>query len=85
MVKACRVMDRHLGKRLAVQFNAGFFETVLNIERDAILIGQKETFLLFQGEDWRSEQDRYFDQARIEPVGGVPRPPQRRIRPAGSA
>jgi hypothetical protein len=45
---------------------ATFFETVLNIEREAIQAGLKETFLLFQDERWLAEQGAYFDQTQIE-------------------
>ena len=45
---------------------AAFFETVLNIEREAIQAGLKETFLLFQDERWLADQEAYFDRAQIE-------------------
>jgi hypothetical protein len=41
-----------------------FFETLLNIEREAILVGRKDTFLLFQDDDWVEQQSAFFDRVR---------------------
>lgn len=43
-----------------------FFEALLNIERDAVLAGQKQTFLLLQDREWASLQATYFDKAQVE-------------------
>jgi hypothetical protein len=45
---------------------AAFFETVLNIEREAIQAGLKDTFLLFQDERWLADQEAYFQRALVE-------------------
>lgn len=42
-----------------------FFELLLTIEREAILAGRKETFLLFQGGAWIEERKRAFDEMRL--------------------
>jgi hypothetical protein len=55
---------------------AAFFETVLNIEREAIEAGLKETFLLFQDERWLADQEAYFDRAQIENPYPSPAPVQ---------
>jgi hypothetical protein len=39
---------------------AAYFEALLNGEREALLWGHKETFLMFQDEAWRGLQERYF-------------------------
>jgi hypothetical protein len=41
-----------------------FFETVLNIEREALLAGRRKTFLLFQDPSWRHDQERFYVQTR---------------------
>ena len=44
-----------------------YFETLLNIERDALLAGRKETFLFLQDDAsawWVSRQEDWFDQIR---------------------
>jgi hypothetical protein len=43
-----------------------YFETILNIEREAILAGQKDTFLLLQRDDrqWTALQAASYDQIR---------------------
>lgn len=40
---------------------AAFYETCLNIERDALISGQKRSFMLFQDESWSVSQSGYFD------------------------
>jgi hypothetical protein len=39
---------------------AAYFEGLLNLERAALLLGRKETFLMFQDAAWRDAQERYF-------------------------
>jgi hypothetical protein len=39
---------------------AAYFDALLNVEREALLLGRKETFLVFQDEGWRDFQERYF-------------------------
>jgi hypothetical protein len=39
---------------------AAYFAALLNAEREALLVGRRETFLLFQDEGWREWQERYF-------------------------
>jgi hypothetical protein len=39
---------------------AAYFDALLNVEREALLLGRKETFLLLQDEGWRELQERYF-------------------------
>ena len=43
-----------------------YFETILNVEREAILAGQKDTFLLLQRDDgqWMALQAASYDQIR---------------------
>ncbi|MBN1584587.1 MAG: hypothetical protein JXA89_28025 [Anaerolineae bacterium] len=46
-----------------------FFESLLNIEREAILTGRKETFLLFQDDGWIEERAHLFDELQLtQPV-----------------
>jgi len=39
---------------------AAYFDALLNVEREALLLGRKETFLAFQEEGWRELQERYY-------------------------
>lgn len=39
---------------------AAYFDALLNVEREALLQGRKETFLMFQDAGWRDFQERYF-------------------------
>jgi hypothetical protein len=39
---------------------AAYFDALLNVEREALLLGRKETFLAFQEEGWRGVQERYY-------------------------
>jgi hypothetical protein len=43
-----------------------YFETLLNIERQAVLVGRKETFMLLQDRagHWPLQQEMFFDQAQ---------------------
>ena len=42
-----------------------YMELLLDIEQEAILSGQRETFLLVQDQDWQSQQASYFHQSQI--------------------
>jgi hypothetical protein len=49
-----------------------YFESLLNLERQALRAGRKQTFLMLQDTDWHSAQARYFD--RVQQSGApVPR------------
>lgn len=39
---------------------ASYFQILLNLEREALLLGRKETFLMLQDENWREQQERYY-------------------------
>jgi hypothetical protein len=43
---------------------AAYFSAVLTLEREALLLGRKETFLLLQDEEWRDMQERYYWQTQ---------------------
>ena len=43
-----------------------YFETLLNIERDAVRAGRRGTFLLLQDESWLKLQASFFDQAQLD-------------------
>jgi hypothetical protein len=51
---------------------AVYFETLLNLEREAMLVGRKDTFMLFQDPrlaGWAAERERVFEQAQAEGPG----------------
>ena len=39
---------------------AAYLDVLLNIEREALLLGRKETFLMLQDAGWRGQQERYY-------------------------
>jgi hypothetical protein len=39
---------------------AAYVDVLLNIEREALLLGRKETFLMLQDDGWRGLQERYY-------------------------
>jgi hypothetical protein len=41
-----------------------YFGAVLSLEREALRLGRKETFLLLQDNEWRNLQERYYWQIR---------------------
>jgi hypothetical protein len=41
-----------------------YFECLLNVEREAILAGRKDTFMLFQDPGWMEEQERFYARVR---------------------
>jgi hypothetical protein len=51
-----------------------YFETVLNLEREALLAGRRETFLMLQDPSWRNVQARYYEQAQLQDLQGVQSP-----------
>jgi hypothetical protein len=42
-----------------------YFDRLLNLERDALRLGLKETFLLFQDAAWRELQERHYWLAQV--------------------
>ena len=53
---------------------AGYFDALLNIERETLLLGRKETFLLLQADRWRDLQEHYYwlVQQNVPPVPAKP-------------
>ena len=49
---------------------SAYFGALLNIEREALRAGRKDTFLLLQDDDteWQAHQARVFDQAQLDPA-----------------
>jgi hypothetical protein len=45
-----------------------FFETLLNIEREAILTGRKDTFLLLQSDQWIEARERFFEEMQLADI-----------------
>jgi hypothetical protein len=43
---------------------AAYFSAVLTLEREALLLGRKETFLMLQDNKWRDSQERYYWQTQ---------------------
>jgi hypothetical protein len=48
----------------APEHAADYFSAVLTLEREALLLGRKETFLLLQDDEWRDLQERYYWQTQ---------------------
>jgi hypothetical protein len=46
---------------------AAYFGALFNIEREALRLGRKETFLMLQDARWRDRQARYFSLAQKDP------------------
>lgn len=49
-----------------------YFETLLNLERQALRAGRQKTFLMFQDTEWHSEQAQYYDRVQRS-AGSLPR------------
>jgi len=83
-VQANHTLDALLRRWLSLSPNdpASYFQALLDIEHEALLSGQRETFMLLQdgkaGDAWVEQQQRYFDRAQS--VGTtLPRPQVRKI------
>ncbi|MBL7202244.1 MAG: hypothetical protein ISS56_19055 [Anaerolineae bacterium] len=55
-----------------------YFEALLNLERESILAHQKDTFLLFQDDDWLANQEELYD--RVQSSGSLPALPPLRVQ-----
>jgi len=66
-LKEARISTLFLIRWLSLHPNVdevAFFETLLNVEREAVLAGRRDTFLLFQEQDWVERQARFYDLIR---------------------
>jgi hypothetical protein len=67
-VREARTLTALMGRWLSLAVSdeqLEYFQALLNIEREALLVGRKETFMLLQHQVypwWMSEQDQLFDR-----------------------
>jgi hypothetical protein len=59
------------GSEIEAERARAYFEALLNLEREALRTGRKQTFLMVQDIEWRGIQSRFFEQVRRS-GGSVP-------------
>jgi hypothetical protein len=73
-IRGTRLVTLFLARWLRVHpGDEEMFATMLNLEREAIVHGHRETFLALQDPDWLPLQEQYYHRARLgDAVDGTP-------------